>query len=240
MRLMLELHLDKRVIPLDYRPVILSFIKKSLSTSNKIFYESLYEDGTKQKEFAFSVYLPKPIFKEGTIEIEQEQLYVLFTTPDYQLFINLYNSFIKQKHINFPVSSQNTMILNSIRLINEQKITNNGITAKFISPLVVRQHNRITNEDIYLTFNDEEFMNVLKNNLKNFELNKWDITEEMIDNFSMQQIFCEKVVVKIFGITIDTTIGTFDMRGDKKLLNYLYLTGMGSRKSQGFGVFNVI
>ena len=44
------------------------------------------------------------------------------------------------------------------------------------------------------------------------------------------------VIIKHYSINIECTIGTFIMEGKPEVLNYLLKNGIGSRKSSGFGV----
>lgn len=39
---------------------------------------------------------------------------------------------------------------------------------------------------------------------------------------------------------MEGSIGTFKLFGNKELLNFLYRAGIGSRRSSGFGMFEII
>ena len=49
-----------------------------------------------------------------------------------------------------------------------------------------------------------------------------------------------KTVVSFKNILINSSIGEYILEGDSELLNILYKTGIGSRRSEGFGMFEVI
>ena len=50
----------------------------------------------------------------------------------------------------------------------------------------------------------------------------------------------KKIIVKFYEKKIETTSGIFKISGDKQLLKYLYDAGMGSKRSSGFGMFQII
>ena len=49
-----------------------------------------------------------------------------------------------------------------------------------------------------------------------------------------------KTVVSFKNILINSSIGEYILEGNSELLNILYKTGIGSRRSEGFGMFEVI
>ena len=39
---------------------------------------------------------------------------------------------------------------------------------------------------------------------------------------------------------IECSLGSFELTGERELLDYLYKAGMGSKKAMGFGLFEII
>ena len=122
-------------------------------------------------------------------------------------------------------------------MLLEKTIDSEEITIKFMSPLVVRSHSR--DNDYYYSFNDKEFKDILKINIKQ-ELKITNIPEEFVDNFEINAIKASKVIVKFYEKKIETSTGIFKISGNKQLLKYLYAAGMGSKRSSGFGMFQII
>lgn len=56
----------------------------------------------------------------------------------------------------------------------------------------------------------------------------------------IEPIKCKKVIVKAYGTNIPASLGVFKLTGDIKVLNELYLTGIGAKNSAGFGKFEVL
>ena len=64
MKYIVKLELKNSVIKSDYRRIIISFFKKSISSyMDGYFYEELYKSGAKKKSFVWSIAFNKPVFK---------------------------------------------------------------------------------------------------------------------------------------------------------------------------------
>ena len=64
--------------------------------------------------------------------------------------------------------------------------------------------------------------------------------ETPADSIHIEPVDARKTVVNTFGSKITGNIGIFKLTGSLTLLNTLIQTGLGSRRSQGFGCFTVI
>lgn len=242
MRFSLNFELKNNIIPIEYRRVILSYIKNALHQCNGgKYYEDFFKN-TKQKDYCFSVILPKCKFDKNTIQLEKSELKVIFSISDSKkLGLILFSSFIAQKNKPYPLSNNNIMILRSINRELSEIITSNKVIFKTVtgSGLCIRDHNKENNEDIYYIYSNDKFKEktkiVLHNQLANAGFN-----EVEINNVDINPIQCRKVIVKHYKRYIDVTIGMIEVSGDKKILQYFYDTGFGSRKSEGFGMLNLV
>ena len=206
------------------------------------------------KFFTFSVYLPKPKIEKEKIELDRNYFNVLFSIYDNKQFIEFYNSFnsmINKKIDNkenekyfYPLKN-NKMELKNITMVNEKNIMSNRIRIKFLSPLVLRNHKEITinkkrkGADIYFDFNDSDFNEQLNYSvsrlIKDLKLNG------ISSNIKLEPCkSARKTVVNFKNVSIHSSIGEFVISGKSELLNILYKTGIGSRRSEGFGMFEVI
>lgn len=50
----------------------------------------------------------------------------------------------------------------------------------------------------------------------------------------------QKTVVKHYNCSIECTLGEFAINADKSVINYLLQFGIGSRKSAGFGLAELV
>ena len=252
MRIKLHFELENNIIPKDYRILILSFIKNNLEKNFNESYKEIYDKKPTVKFFTFSVYLPKPKIEKEKIELDRNYFNVLFSIYDNKQFIEFYNSFNsminkekENKENSYPLKN-NKMELKNITMVNEKNIMSNRVRIKFLSPLVLRNHKeKIINKkrkgkDIYFDFNDSDFNEQINYSvsrlIKDLKLNgvNSNIKLKPYNNLA------RKTVVSFKNILINSSIGEYILEGDSELLNILYKTGIGSRRSEGFGMFEVI
>lgn len=242
MRFYLTLKLERKEFPLDYRRIILSYIKNALSNCNDgKYYDSYFKD-TIQKDYCFSVVLQKPKYNKDKILLENNEIKILFSTDDRnKTGLILFSAFIAQKNKKFSIPNNNSMILKNISNQKQHDITNSKVIFKTSkgSGICVRDHNKESNIDKHYIFNDEKFQEKFKVVLKNQVINA-GFSEEEIDNLKINPIQCKKIVAKHYNSYIDSTVGMIEMQGNSKLLQHFYNVGLGSRKSAGFGMIDLV
>lgn len=242
MRLELIFTLDKPTLPQDYKPIFISYLKNALSKSNEKKYYERYFGGTEAKDYSFSVILSKPKFKGGSIELENGQMKVLFTADDKEKTgLIFFWALISQKNRRFPLPDGNGMTLKKIDQLREQLITADKVLFKTVigGGLAIRQHDRETNKDRYLTIEDKEFI-AQANEILGVQARNAGFSNEIASKIEINPIQCKKVVVKQFGVFVDVTVGIFEMKADGRILQYFYQAGLGSRHSQGLGMTDII
>lgn len=238
MRLKLCLELENEKMPIQYRRSILSFIKKLLSEYSEEYYKKLYDENKPIiKPYTFSVFFERPKIESEEIVLANKSFEINMAIQDYEIAVALYNSFNHQKNKNFAISN-NSWKLTNIVMLPEKDITSESINIKFQSPLVAR--NRQNQKDYYYSYtNPEKFLETLKINIRE-ELQITDIPSELSETFEITPIEPKKVIIKFYEKQIETSTGKFNIKGDKRLLEYLYKAGLGSKRSAGFGMFQII
>lgn len=220
-------------VPRDYRPVFVSFIKGALKNVGAIDYY-YYENN--QKSFTFSIKLPGPVFTDDCVQLNDNNFTLSVTTYNQFDGINLYNAFLTMRNEEYPVTAENKMKLYDVKLVSFKTITENKIKIKMLSPLVVRDHAKGTADKYYIA-GEENFTESIKicidNQLKSDNL-------YLINDLLITPVISRKTVVTSFGVKIRCTIGVFELTGNSKLLDYLYQSGMGSKRNQGFGMFELV
>ena len=231
--------LTNEKFPIQYRKSIMSFIKMSLQGYNEEAFNNLYhEKDPIIKPYTFAVFFKNPKFEKDFILLEDKKMELNFSIQDYNIAINIYNSFNHQLHKSFPLI-QNSMTLQKISIIPEKQIKADEILVKFMSPLVVREHNSETKKDYYYSFQHEKFQEMLRINIRE-EIKNTDIPEKLVETFSIEEVNGKKAVIKFYEKQIETSLGTFKLKGNPELLDYLYKAGIGSKRSSGFGMFTII
>ena len=121
-------------------------------------------------------------------------------------------------------------------LMETQEITDK-MQIKFLSPLVVR--GRQNQKDYYYSYRHQEFLDILKINIKE-QLSITNLSKELVDEISLEAVDTKKTVIKFYEKNIECSLGTFQIEGKKELLKYLYQAGIGSKRSSGFGMFEIL
>lgn len=237
MRLKLNFDLENEILPIQYRKSVMSFIKLSLLEYNEQFFRRYYNDkDTIIKPYTFAMFFSNPKFEDDKIIVEDKRIELNISIADYETSIILYNSFNHQKNKKFSLD-KNSWTLKNINMALDKKIETTEITIKFMSPLVVRSH--IEKKDYYYSYGDEKFKEILKVNIKQ-QLKITNLPIELVDKFNITPIKPKKVIVKFYEKKIETSTGIFKISGDKQLLKYLYDAGIGSKRSSGFGMFQIL
>lgn len=242
MRLQLLFDLEKPLLPRDFRMLFIAYLKNALTQYGKGQCFELYFGSARMKDYSFSVVLPKPAFKGEVIELKNKNTEMLFTANDrHKTGLIFFSAFIQQKNKRFPLPDGNAMRLKKINLLREQLIMSPKVIFKTTrgSGLVIRKHDRETNKDRYFTFQDEGFDAQAKEVLS-VQARAAGFSEETAGCIHLRPIQCKKVVVKQFGLYIDVTVGVFEMEATPELLQYFYQAGLGSRKSQGTGMVDLV
>ncbi len=234
----LTFSLEKSWLPRNLDSLMVSFLKASAQACSQEFYEKLYDKGKSiMKSYSFSYYLPGAKFEKEKVILGSNTFSLFFSDADQQELLMFFNGFQLLKGRKHPIKD-NSMTLVSIRMQPLAEIKEEEIVIKMLSPLIVRKHNAKDNTDVYYTCETEGFAQALQENIA-FFLDKMGL-DAMAGDFSIQVIKGKKVVVPVFGRNVDATIGIFKISGPCRLLNLLCLAGMGARRSEGHGLFEVI
>lgn len=242
MRFSLILELEKSVFPLDYRKVILSYIKNSISKCNDGKYYDLFFKDTNQKDYCFTVIFRNPIFKNELIILGKNEIKIKFSTDERnKLGLILFSSFIAQKSKKYPLENENYMVLKKIEIEKREEFINSRAIFKTSigSGICVRDHIKENNRDTYYTYLDSNFNEKLKVVLNN-QLIKGGFNKTDIEKVIVNIIDCKKVVAKHYRRYIDLTTGIIEIKANPNILQYIYDVGIGSRKSFGFGQLDLI
>jgi CRISPR-associated endoribonuclease Cas6 len=242
LRLSLHCELQEKEIPLDYRRKIVSMFKNCLSNYEEDVYNKYYHMRDPiQKDFTFSNYFQNPVMKKETIEIPNKRIIINFSTSDNVVGIDFYNAFVKNLYKEIRFSDLNSIKIIKIVLQKERKISSNKVVFKTQSPLIVREHHPESGKDWYYSCNDEDFEKFLKRNLYNQLKDKFSNNlEKDLENLSIRKISMKKIIVTSYGIKMASSIGSFEMEGEQYILNEVYQSGAGSKKSLGFSMVDIV
>ncbi|WP_187986544.1 CRISPR-associated endoribonuclease Cas6 [Listeria marthii] len=237
MRLKILCHLSNEEFPLDYRRKIMMVIKKGMKREYPTFFADLYEQNT-QKNFTFSVYFKHPYFEDDLIRVKDKTCIINFSTGEAELAIVFFNLFTQLKGEDIKLNENVELKIHSVEVIPTRKIENNIIRFKTLSPIVIRDHNQITQKDWFYTLEDDEAMMILKRNMigKLAAKDYGESIEKEIENMQIIPLKFKKVVVRFYKIHIAASIGEFEIQASPRLLNILLQNGLGTLTGSGFGM----
>jgi len=240
MRLRLDFELDNQFLDIQYRKAIISFIKKSIQEYDQELYMQLYAPHSiTKKSFTFAPILPNPIFTKENVQLSNNSLTIIFSIYNYAYALHLYNSFYEQKGKKFLLQSHNAMTLKRLNMIKERIVCTDSINVKFSSPLVTRDHNQETKKDMYYSFERPEFKETLKMNIAE-QMKTEGLDKSLLNGFDIKPIQAKKAIIPVYEKMIECSLGSFELTGERELLDYLYKAGIGSKKAMGFGLFEII
>ncbi|MCF8008863.1 MAG: CRISPR-associated endoribonuclease Cas6 [Halanaerobiales bacterium] len=251
MRLGLQLKLNDPELPLEYRRVFMSFIKNAYQHGDNTLYEKLYSDEAENntiKPFTFSVYLPEADFnsENGHVLVGNDRIYLNFSTYFYNLGVIFYNGALNLLHQPFYIPDKNHFTLEKINLQRDNKIDSNLIKFKTHSPIVVREHDRDSNLEKYYSSNEKGFIPQLKHNMVEscehylFEGKEKKRIYKLIDKMKIEGLNMESITIMHYNHPVIGNSGWLKIKAYPNLLNYLYKSGIGSRRAQGFGKVEVV
>ncbi len=238
MKFVIEFDLEKEEIPIDYRRCFLSVFKTCLSSANGGKYFDEYYAPSKEKPYTWSVVFDNPIFSRDKVNITGKHIKLMVSTSDTKSGFILFSAFSAYCRKNFPLPMNNSMRIIRLVQLKEQNISSNKILIKMLEPLCVRKHDESTNKDWYYSIKQEKFAETFKCVVRD-QLIAAGFADR-ITNVDITPTNARTVIVKFYGINIEASLGDFILEGDKAVLNYLLHSGMGSRKSAGFGCFKLI
>lgn len=243
MRIKIDFETRNESLSIDYRRKFLSYLKGAIDEYNHDLYEALYGEVNTSKALCLSIYFfPKVVITKDQVMLHSKRLQVTFTTRDVLLGIHLVNALMARLNKWFSLAdSGNELKAVSIIKTEEVTITTNVVHFKILSPLVIRDHDEKEGKDWYLTFGDDDFERVWKRNLATELQNVFhrDVSGD-IEALKIKSIDLRKTVVKNYSIYIACTIGSFVLEGENYLLDYLYKSGIGSRRAMSFGCVDIV
>lgn len=237
MRFEILCKLDNKEVSVDYNRKILHCIKTVLQKYNDGIYKEYYESGAREKDYSFSVYLPIEKIENEVIYLNNNILKITISFLNMLEAVHFYNAFIKGKGKKISFGEENNLKIISINKVQEKEIQSETVIFKTMSPVLIREK-LDGNKSWYYLLTEKKGMEVLKTNLKHTLSGKF--LEEDIENLEIVPIQIKKTIVSFYDIKFQSSKGTFFIRGNKKILEYFYKAGFGSKKSAGFGLLDIL
>ncbi|MDR1905577.1 MAG: CRISPR-associated endoribonuclease Cas6 [Clostridiales bacterium] len=236
MRLELKFLLKNAEIETDYRASIMSFFKYALEKKYSLLYKELY-DSNNVKPFSFSVFLPDAKIDGHRYILSGNIFSVKFSSSDTALLFSFYNAMTNAVSLgyDYELPFENSLRLIKVSYSNTQKIASQKVLIKFLSPLLVRAHEKEGNKDRYLDYTSEDFGERLQD-VVGFYLKTRGIKNGKI---TLKPIEAKRTVAVCMKLKFNCSYGEFELTARPDIIEELYLAGVGSRRSEGFGLFDI-
>lgn len=226
--------LQKKEIVNDYRRKFISYIKNILEKYDNDIKDKFYKTNH-EKDFSFSVYFKAEKFTDEKIYLKSNDIKLfisIYSLEDALYFTNAMLGSIHKKYL----IADNEMEVIRIRPLPEKEINKEEVIFKTMSSIAIRE--KLTDKKSWYHDFDEKGLKVLKKNLVNNLSDKFPT--KYLEEINIYPYEMKRTVVKNYGIKFPVSMGVFKVEGNKKILNYLYKAGIGSKSSAGFGMVDIL
>ena len=128
----------------------------------------------------------------------------------------------------------------SAQLKNEE-VNKEEIVIKMRSPICVYSTDKVTGKTYYYHPESEEFSRYINDNFKRKYESYTGVAIKEDIRIEIKKLHPkDKYVTRYKGFYINAWFGTYILQGEKKYLDFLYQTGLGSKNPQGFGMFEIL
>jgi len=244
-------------VPSDYRRYLLSMIKESFRKSGSDgddFFEILYNNNM-SKPFTFSAYFPIKS-ENGNQKLNGKFFSFFFSTNDYEFLMRIYNGLNNIR--GFNLFGQKIQAVKNFFIAPDRIFNKDTVVLKTLSPFLVRD---ITDGDYYLVpqnlidqkefkyakkgVNESNVIDSLKKNI--LSLVKRHLNFDYDENNLM--ITLKKISLSPakhgsgrsdFMMTLPAMKGLITIQASPEVLKLIYDIGIGARRSEGFGMLEVV
>lgn len=216
----------KNKFPLDYRSAFMALIKTSLD-SNIGYTFDLF----KNRPICIAIrFDKKPEIKDTSIYIG-DNLRIYVSSPDQILASHVFNGMHKQN--NFPIFDSKITKPKFVYLNEYQFYQRQTKMFYTLSPIVIRNPKDKTK---YVTPTDDNFMDSFTSALHE----QWKLyNDDEIGDIHCNIIKYNKVAMTHYGGLVLGFTGLFTIEADPNVLDFFYKSGVGYRRSNGFGFIEV-
>ena len=239
MQIIIQLIGEQLSLPIASNESIQGLLYKAISEnpsySSRVHEEGRSFDGRKYKLFTFG----EP---EGRYMIQGKEIVYL---NGMRLTVRSLDPYFIQLLFSYFTKNEQIMIgKRKVKVgevaLNDDKIFEDRIVIRTLSPITAYITNE-TGHTIYYSPKDEKFYDSLITNARR----KWgsaygDAEEPALRICGFEDVRYIKRATRFKSTYITAWHGTFAMEGAPKFLDFLYQVGLGSKNSQGFGMFEVI
>ncbi|MCX7678562.1 MAG: CRISPR-associated endoribonuclease Cas6 [Spirochaetes bacterium] len=237
-------------LPTYYRIGFASLIKEALKEGDPShrFYSKYYTmTKNRAKPFTFAVKLNVEREEKGNVNklvLKNKMVTLYLSSNDYEFIIAAYNGLKKICH--YPIYQHTAEILR-FALLPERKFFKTNAHFRIFSPVVVRKVNECKKANGYATIEDSDYVDMLRYSIKSQ-------CEAFLPEFTQYANSIRIATENAFTVKIPhynkqnnqkpeimtATDGYLSIEAHPAILKLVYDIGLGARRSQGFGMLEVV
>lgn len=222
---------------MDYRPIFGSFIKEVIKSSNQFVFNRHCLRPYMLRPYTFSAYFPELKGREGNFFITGNKLILSFSTCSEEVIASFYNGLIcKRKYSLLPTT--NHLSVRYISLGRRVAIQGRVAVFRTVSPVLISTRGKANH---YLLPQGEE-LEAFEEGLKFavMEAAQAFLGEGVDTSIRFQPLSVRSRVIYHYNAKLRGFVGVFALEAAPALLNLLYDIGLGARRSQGFGMLDLV
>ena len=231
MRLQVVYNLDNQKLSVEYRRAFASLLKEAIKQASPICFDRYYSRLHTLKPFTFSLFFPDLTGKDGDDFDVGSKVILYFSTSSRDLIAYVYNGILKIHE--YPIF-ENKAKLCSVFLRPRITITKDRVKFKTMAPVLV---NTKGNPNWYLLPGEKRFEEGLNFSVREICRAFLELPEAAVEFLPIE---IRRKVVRHYNMHMQGFVGIFELRGRPEVLNLLYQVGLGMRRSQGFGMLEVV
>jgi CRISPR-associated endoribonuclease Cas6 len=240
MQLIININLDKQLIlPLNYNHIVQSIIYRALSVIPE-YADFIHDNGYMNGNRSYKMFNFGQLKGEYRIEgrnIIFSKFVSLEVRSPLSMLINILKYSFETNGITFGEKTFNDILIE----IYDYTIEDSEINIEMNSPVTVYSTDEYMGNTYYYAPTDVEFSDMIDANFKRKYFSYYGVRPysnveiELLNNTAPR-----KMVTKYQGLYVNAWFGRYRLSGERKYLDFLYQTGLGSKNSQGFGMFSLV
>lgn len=240
MQLIININLDKQLIlPLNYNHIVQSIIYRALSVIPE-YADFIHDNGYMNGNRSYKMFNFGQLKGEYRIEgrnIIFSNFVSLEVRSPLSMLINILKYSFETNGITFGEKTLNDILIE----IYDYTIEDSEINIEMNSPVTVYSTDEYMGNTYYYAPTDVEFSDMIDANFKRKYFSYYGVRPysnveiELLNNTAPR-----KMVTKYQGLYVNAWFGRYRLSGERKYLDFLYQTGLGSKNSQGFGMFSLV
>jgi len=232
--------------PANYRRNFTCLLKEAINQGNsgRDIYNKYYTDKKQnvQKPFTFSVHLPvkKKIKQDDKsfFVLDDDKIRFHFSSSDLVFFIEVYNGLLGLNN-NFSPFNGYKIEVKNFYMQKNTPIDSDEVVFKTYSPVLVRDIENRKGKG-FISFEHKNFEENLFFSMRNLCKNFIDRDHELKrDQVEILPVKCNAVPITNYGGEIGTS-GILKIKAPVEALQLVYDAGLGAKRSQGFGMLEVV